>query len=287
MFYLALFTLITQATFLANLECTLVTVWVANTSSGRWPVCVCQVTQENGLNRFIRFVVIFHIRKNPYWFLVFLCLLNRIASLGEKCPKAEALLERGGVPDRSMFFKDLVFSKDMRTTSLKAGPTPHAVATHAASRYRIIKKSKINWKTLGVIEEVTQPTEWVSPIVVRCTQTEWRCQNMCRLWTSQSLSQTRTLPTSDCRGTVCKDERSEGLYKPIDASSGFWQIPLAYESSEQTTFLTPFGRFGFTRIRARKYSTELCRRYWRELTASVTCYIDDARAHLGDHPRGA
>ena len=34
----------------------------------------------------------------------------------------------------------------------------------------------------------------------------------------------------------------------LDAASGFWQIPLDDSSSDLTTFITPFGRFKFTRL---------------------------------------
>ena len=38
------------------------------------------------------------------------------------------------------------------------------------------------------------------------------------------------------------------VFTSLDASSGFWQIALDYESSELTTFLTPFGRLRFIRL---------------------------------------
>ena len=34
----------------------------------------------------------------------------------------------------------------------------------------------------------------------------------------------------------------------LDANSGFWQIPLAQESCELTTFITPFGRYCFNKL---------------------------------------
>ena len=37
-------------------------------------------------------------------------------------------------------------------------------------------------------------------------------------------------------------------FSMLDASSGFWQIPLHPESAKITTFITPFGRFCFKRL---------------------------------------
>ena len=34
----------------------------------------------------------------------------------------------------------------------------------------------------------------------------------------------------------------------LDANSGLWQIPLAQESRELTTFITPFGRYCFNKL---------------------------------------
>ncbi len=37
-------------------------------------------------------------------------------------------------------------------------------------------------------------------------------------------------------------------FSKLDANSGFWQIPLAKESSLLTTFITPAGRYRFNRL---------------------------------------
>lgn len=38
------------------------------------------------------------------------------------------------------------------------------------------------------------------------------------------------------------------VFSKLDASSGYWQIPLQPESSRLTTFITPSGRFCFRRL---------------------------------------
>ena len=37
-------------------------------------------------------------------------------------------------------------------------------------------------------------------------------------------------------------------FSKLDASSGYWQVPLDDTSANLTTFVTPFGRFKFTRL---------------------------------------
>lgn len=38
------------------------------------------------------------------------------------------------------------------------------------------------------------------------------------------------------------------VFSTLDASSGFWQIPLDPDSQKLTTFITPMGRFCFRRL---------------------------------------
>ena len=38
------------------------------------------------------------------------------------------------------------------------------------------------------------------------------------------------------------------VFSKLDANSGFWQIPLEEKSRLLTTFLTPFGRYCFSKL---------------------------------------
>ena len=69
------------------------------------------------------------------------------------------------------------------------------------------------------------------------------------------------------------------FFSTLDAASGFWQIPLAPESSDLTTFITPFGRYRFTRLPFGITSgPEIFHRVMQTLLrgiAGAACFIDD------------
>ena len=54
-----------------------------------------------------------------------------------------------------------------------------------------------------------------------------------------------TLPTLD---DIAPELAGFTVFSALDASSGFWQLPLDPESSRLTTFLSPFGWFSFQRV---------------------------------------
>ena len=69
------------------------------------------------------------------------------------------------------------------------------------------------------------------------------------------------------------------VFTKLDANSGFWQILLASESQNLTTFITPFGRYCFTRM---PFGINSAPEFFqREMSAllrgleGVVCQIDD------------
>ena len=52
------------------------------------------------------------------------------------------------------------------------------------------------------------------------------------------------------------------VFSKLDASSGYWQIPLHPESSRLTTFITPSGRFCFRRLGI----TSAPEIFWKKMT---------------------
>ena len=106
-----------------------------------------------------------------------------------------------------------------------------------------VKVEIARMEKLGVIRKVDQPTEWCAGMVtvpksngkVRiCVNISKVNKNVCR--------ETYLLPKIDSLlGDI--------VFSMLDANSGFWQEKLAEKSQLLTTFLTPFGRYSFQRLR--------------------------------------
>ena len=131
--------------------------------------------------------------------------------------------------------------------------------------------------SLGVIEESTGPTDWVSPMVV--VPEKDGSIRICVDYTSlnQSLKRERyELPTED---ELFAKVRGAKYFSTLDASSGFWQVPLAETSSHLTTFMTPHGRYRFTRLPFGLNSgPEVFHRAMSTVLKGIEgaeCYIDD------------
>lgn len=96
-----------------------------------------------------------------------------------------------------------------------------------------------------VIAPVTEPTEWVHPIVVVQKKAKLRlCLDPQEL-NKVLMRETYCMPTLEDIAT-----RLEGakIFSTLDAATGFWQIKLDTPSSYLCTFATPFGRYRFLRM---------------------------------------
>ena len=99
---------------------------------------------------------------------------------------------------------------------------------------------------MGVITSVEEPTEWCAGMVVVpksqgkvkiCVDLTKLNNSVCReRYPLPAVEQTLAQIAGAC------------VFSKLDANSGFWQIPLARESSLLTTFITPFGRYRFNRL---------------------------------------
>ena len=101
-------------------------------------------------------------------------------------------------------------------------------------------------KETGVLEGISEPTEWVSPIVpvVKPNGQIRICVDVMKL--NQNVERERyIIPTIDDIIHKVKDSK---VFSKLDAASGYHQIPLDEASAKLTTFITPFGRFYFKRV---------------------------------------
>ena len=73
------------------------------------------------------------------------------------------------------------------------------------------------------------------------------------------------------------------VFTKLDATSGFWQLPLDDETAKLTTFMTPFGRYFFRCLLFRiSLAPEVFQRTMENIlgdTAGVECYMDDILVH--------
>ena len=101
-------------------------------------------------------------------------------------------------------------------------------------------------ETMGVIEKVDVPTEWCSPIVeVPKSNGNVRiCGDFIQL-NKAVLRENHPMPTTE--QTLGKLAGAKVISK-LDANSGFWQRKLKESSKLLTTFITPWGRYCYTRL---------------------------------------
>lgn len=170
---------------------------------------------------------------------------------------------------------------------LREGVQPYSVSV--ARRVPIplldkVEKELQRMKDCGIIEEITEPTEWVSPMVpVLKPNGDVRiCIDLKKL--NQAVQRERyVIPTVD---DIIHKLRGSSVFSKLDALSGFWQLPLDPETAKRTTFITPFGRFFMKRLPFGISSApEIFQRTMNELlgdTKGVICYFDDILIHSAD-----
>ena len=109
-----------------------------------------------------------------------------------------------------------------------------------------LKQELERMQSLGVITEITEATEWCAGMVVVpkangqvriCVDLTKLNENVCR--------ERHILPSVEQVLAQIGDGKH---FSKLDANSGFWQIKLDEQSSELTTFITPFERFRFNQM---------------------------------------
>jgi transposase InsO family protein len=114
----------------------------------------------------------------------------------------------------------------------------------------------------GVIVPVEEPTEWIAPafFVKKSDPTKAR---MVTDFTALNRHVVRPVhPFPSPQDVIRSISSTSKVFAKLDATSGYFQIPLDEESSRLTTFLLPSGRYRYTRapMGLSSSSDEFCQR---------------------------
>ena len=163
---------------------------------------------------------------------------------------------------------------------LKEGTTPYSLAT--SRRVPIppqerVKKELQRMKDLDVIEDITEPTDWVSPMVsvVKKNGDIRICVDLKKL--NKAVQRERyVIPSFE---EIVHKLKGSTIFSKLDAQSGFCQIPLDPETAKLTTFITPFGRYFMKRLPfGIRSAPEIFMRIVSAILEGideVVCYFDD------------
>ena len=142
-------------------------------------------------------------------------------------------------------------------------PVVHAPCQVPAALRPKIQAELDCMEKLGVILPVTTPTEWVSSLV-----TVVKPDKICLCIDPKDLNKAvkrEYYPMKTVEDVLTRLPGAK-IFSTLDATSGFWQIPLDEESSFLTCFNTPFGRYRFQRLPFRiKSAPEVYQRVMEEL----------------------
>lgn len=125
-------------------------------------------------------------------------------------------------------------TRPMRSMPYRQGPARRAV----------VRDQIDTMLRAGVIEPAT--AEWASPVVLvpKKDRTLRFCVDYRRL-NAKTVPDTYPLPRMD----DCIDSLGEaGIFSTLDCNSGYWQIPVAPEDRDKTTFTSYLGTFRYRRM---------------------------------------
>ena len=165
--------------------------------------------------------------------------------------------------------------------TMKNNTTPYAVATArniAIPLLKPVEKALEDMVKNGIIEKIRHPTDWVSamvPVIKKGSKDIRICVDYKHL--NQNLIREKfSIPTFEELSAKLSNATT---FSKLDASSGFYQIPIHEESRDYTTFITPNGRYRFLRLpMGVNIAPEIYQRKMTEMLDDldgVICYMDD------------
>jgi hypothetical protein len=122
----------------------------------------------------------------------------------------------------------------------------HAARKTPVSLRDKVKRELERMEKLKIIRRVDEPTEWVnSMVVVPKPNGEARICLDPRDLKFAVKREHYQMPTLD---ETTSQLAGAKYFTVLDATAGYWNVPLSKEASILTTFQTPFGRFCYLRM---------------------------------------
>ena len=126
----------------------------------------------------------------------------------------------------------------------------HPPVQHAARRIPVTLQKEFKEKIAeldkkGIIQKVTDPTDWISSMVIVSKPGKIRiCLDPRDL--NKAIQRPKyQMPTLE---EILPKLSKAKVFTTLDAKDGFYQIELDEESSKKTTLWTPFGRYRYLRM---------------------------------------
>ena len=193
------------------------------------------------------------------------CLLFRLLSIADNdelspfhAPplSVHALSQQGSSVAQLVAKYPQVFRQDGRVGLLEGdykirvsdttSPVQHAPRSVSVALHEPLRSELEAMVEQGIIAQVTEPTPWVSSmVVVRKKDGRLRICLDPKDLNKAIMREHYPLPTIEDVATRLSGAR---VFSILDVKQGFWHIKLDMESSLATTFNTPFGRYRWCRM---------------------------------------
>ncbi|KAJ8707675.1 hypothetical protein PYW07_011352 [Mythimna separata] len=172
----------------------------------------------------------------------------KVCAISISCQNSESCSNVLVEEEFPSIFNELGVFKDKFHIKLVSNPKPYVQATPRSVSIPLLPKVKEELdrlQRLGIISQIEEPTDFVSPIVVVYRNDKLR---ICGDYTQVNKNILRPVfPIPKVQNTLSRLKGAK-YFSKIDATAGFHQICLDEESRKLTTIITPFGRYIYNRL---------------------------------------